>query len=220
METKSTGLGDLEDYLPRIDPGLPKKQRTRAQLLEAAAQLIAQSGTEATTIQGIAARARVTPATFYNHFPSRDAALAALASWVTTRYAERVEASMAGVDDAAVRMMIGNRRFVLLALENRRWALLFLQLGASNPGLYAELRAYPLRDLRLGIKQKRFAVPNEDAALALIDGTINAAMATAATARVPRNYDVAVATVVLRGLGVAADEAAALAKKLLPPLPA
>jgi hypothetical protein len=115
--------------------------------------------------------------------------------------------------------MIGNRRFVLLALENRRWALLFLQLGASNPGLYAELRAYPLRDLRLGIKQKRFAVPNEETALALIDGTINAAMATAATARVPRHYDVAVATVVLRGLGVATDEAAALAKRPLPPLP-
>src|SRR5574338_1447340 len=135
MDKPSSGLGDLLHYLPPIDPKLPKKERTRAQLLEAAVHVLAARGVEATTIQEIAERARVTPATFYNHFPSKDDVLGAIASWVAERLTDRVQTSMAEVTDGAHRMSIGNRRFVLLAMETPGWALLLIQLGATNPDM-------------------------------------------------------------------------------------
>lgn len=219
MENASSGLGDLLHYLPPIDRKLPKKERTRAQLLEAAVHVLAARGVEATTIQEIAERARVTPATFYNHFPSKDDVLGAIASWVAERLTDRVQASMVEVTDGAHRMSIGNRRFVLLAMETPRWAMLLIQLGATNPDMAAKIRAHAAADLRLGIKQKRFKVPSEEAGLDLINGTINAAMITAALGGAPKHHDIAVSTAVLRGLGMADDDAAALAKRPLPPLP-
>ena len=172
MEPSSRGLGDLLDHLPPIDPKLPKKERTRAQLLEAAVHVLAVKGVEATTIQDIAERARVTPATFYNHFPSKDDVLAAIARWVVDRFTERVLASMADVGDGATRMMIGNRRFVQLAVDSPGWAMLLIQLGAADPEMQERIRVHPQADLRLGIKQKTFKVPSEEAALDLINGTI------------------------------------------------
>jgi AcrR family transcriptional regulator len=219
MEPQSNGLGDLLDHVPPIDPKLPKKERTRAQLLEAAVHVLAARGVDATTIQDIAERARVTPATFYNHFASKDEILAAIARWVADRFTDRVVASMAGIDDGATRMMIGNRRFVLLALESPGWSMLLLQLGAKNPATYERIRGYAQADLRLGIKQKSFKVPSEEAALDLINGTINAAMVTASLGRAPKHYDSAISMIVLRGLGMPPEAAATLAKRALPALP-
>src|SRR5574338_234260 len=106
MDKPSSGLGDLLHYLPPIDPKLPKNERTR-----------------------------VTPATFYNHFPSKDDVLGSIGRWVAERLTDRVQTSMAEVTDGAHRMSIGNRRFVLLAMETPGWALLLIQLGATNPDM-------------------------------------------------------------------------------------
>jgi AcrR family transcriptional regulator len=220
MEPSSSGLGDLLHYLPPIDPKLPKKERTRAQLLEAAVHVLAARGVEQTTIQEIAERARVTPATFYNHFPSKDHVLGAVATWVTERFTERVYASMQGVTEAAARMAIGNRRFVQLAMESPKWALLLLQLGPSSPETTAKIRAYALADLELGIKQKVFKVPTKEAGMDLVNGAINSAMVTAALGGAPKHHDIAVAMLVLRGLGMSTEDAAAVARRPLPPLPA
>lgn len=219
MEPSSSGLGDLLDYLPAIDPKLPKKERTRAQLLEAAVHVLAARGVDQTTIQEIAERARVTPATFYNHFPSKDDVLAAIAKWVAERFTERVVASMEGETDGAARMAIGNRRFVLLAMESPKWALLLMQLAATAPATTEKIRTHALADLRLGIKQKQFKVPSEEAGLDLINGTVNAAMVTATLGGAPKHHDIAVATLVLRGLGMTTEQASAIAKRSLPPLP-
>jgi AcrR family transcriptional regulator len=220
MDPSSSGLGELLHYLPPIDPKLPKKERTRAQLLEAAVHVLAARGVEQTTIQEIAERARVTPATFYNHFPSKDDVLGAIAKWVSERFTERVVASMDGVTDGAVRMATGNRHFVLLAMESPRWALLLMQLAAASPATTEKIRAHALADLRLGIKQKKFKVPSEEAGMDLVNGTVNSAMLTAAMGGAPKHHDIAIATLVLRGLGMSSEDAAAIAKRPLPPLPA
>ena len=54
------------------------KPERRAQLLEAAAAIVAEAGTEALTLQAVAARAGVTKPIAYDHFGSREGALIAL----------------------------------------------------------------------------------------------------------------------------------------------
>lgn len=52
-----------------------KKARTRASLARAALQLVAEDGLDATTVEAIAARADVSPRTFFNYFDSKDEAV-------------------------------------------------------------------------------------------------------------------------------------------------
>jgi AcrR family transcriptional regulator len=204
---------------------LPKRERTRLSLLEAAIAVFAERGVEPATIQDIAVAARVATGTFYNHFKSKDELLSALAFWIGDGFCQRIVESYKHVTDAAERMAIGNRRYIQLAIDTPRWALLLQQLVAAAPEAGERIAQYALADLRLGLKQKRFHVTNERAAMDLIGGTISTAMRSVALGQVPAaskriGYDVAVATLVLQGLGMEAGEAAVIAKKPLPPVPA
>lgn len=63
---------------PRKRPVQERSQRTVDYILEAAAQVFARSGYEATTTNHIAERAGVSIGTLYEYFPSKDALLVAL----------------------------------------------------------------------------------------------------------------------------------------------
>jgi hypothetical protein len=74
------------------------------------------------------------------------------------------------------------------------------------------------------LKQKRFRITHERAALDLIAGTVGAAMRSVAIGDLPAaarrgGYDSAVATLVLQGLGMSSSEASSVARKPLPPVP-
>ena len=61
-------------------PGLRelKKKRTRATIVDVAAQLCAQHGYENTTVDQIAAAADISPRTFSRYFPSKEAVIGAI----------------------------------------------------------------------------------------------------------------------------------------------
>ncbi|HKU39825.1 MAG TPA: helix-turn-helix domain-containing protein [Polyangiales bacterium] len=225
MDSTSSPLGALPGYLLRGSGRLPKRERTRLGLMEAAVAVFAERGVEATTIQDIALAARVATGTFYNHFKAKEELLSALALWVGEGFCQRIVQSYASIADGAERMAIGNRRYVRLAIESPRWALLFLQVNAAAPEASAELEKYALADLRLGVKQQRFRISHERAALDLISGAITFGMRTVALGHapskraVPGGYDSAVATLILQGLGMASDEAISLAHRPLPAMP-
>jgi AcrR family transcriptional regulator len=206
----------LRDALRDDGERAPKRERTRRQLLEAAADTVWSHGLAGTTIQRIATTAGVATATVYNHFRTRDEILHALGAWVAEALCERIADSCAGVASGAERMAIGNRRWLWLAAESPRWALLVRDLAGAVPDSIEAIARYPLADLRTGVRQKHFRVASEAAAMDMIQGTILRAMITIATGRAAAHHDVAIATTVLRGLGMAPDAAAAAAKVRLP----
>lgn len=57
-----------------------KKARTRAAIARAALHLVAEDGLQATTVEAIAARADVSPRTFFNYFDSKDEAVVHLST--------------------------------------------------------------------------------------------------------------------------------------------
>jgi AcrR family transcriptional regulator len=68
-----------------------KKLRTRATLIEAAAELCLRQGFDNTTVDQIAAAADVSPRTFSRYFPTKDAVVAAIADEMDTYIAGALE---------------------------------------------------------------------------------------------------------------------------------
>lgn len=202
-----------------LDAAGGKSERTQAALARAAVQVFCARGLAAATVQEIAQVAGMTAATVYNHFPSKEALVERVALVLAQSLCRAIADSQQAVADGAERMAIGQRRYVGLAAEAPAWALLLLEVMAASPGVADGIRAYPLADLRLGVRQKRFRVPNEAAALDLIQGACAQAMRRVALGGAAARHDVAIATMVLRALGMDLVEAAEVAKRPLPPLP-
>lgn len=207
------------NYESTLNLSTTKRERTRAQLIDAATRVFAARGFEAASIQEIAAVAGVANGTFYNYFPTKEAVLEAAAVHYGVSYCERISASCRPVADGAERMAIGGRRYMLLALEHPDMARFLLSVAAASPVWDERIRPYILADLMLGIRQKRFDVASKDAAMDLIAGTNIAAIRSLLAGTVGRGHVTAAAASILRGLGMAPDEADAVARRPLPPLP-
>jgi AcrR family transcriptional regulator len=194
------------------------RARTRALLLDAALRVFARDGVDA-AIHQIANEAGVANGTFYNYFRSREELLEAAGVRLTERFHREVATSRAGVADPAERVAIGCRRFILQALADPTWGAAVLRVWGA--AAVRQLRADdPLRaDLRAGRRRRRFRYASETAALDLVQGAVLAGMRSILEQRASEEHAAAVAGLVLQGLGVDGNEADAIARRPLPPLP-
>lgn len=204
-------------FLSRTSGG-PKKERTSSQLLHAAVRVFVERGIDAATMQEVAQAAGVSTATLYNHFATKDELVQRLASTLAGTLCVAIDESYSHITDGAERMALGQRRYIQLARESPAWTLLLLDVMVAVPSVMALIESYPLADLRIGLRQKKFRVPSEAAALDAITGICSNAMRRVALGRAPANHDVACASLVLRALGVPPEEASAVARRPLPPL--
>ncbi|SFM30715.1 transcriptional regulator, TetR family [Variovorax sp. OV329] len=210
----------LSAGLLSLPPGLPKRERTRAQLVDSAIKVFSVRGVAAGTIQEIADVAGMTTGTVYNHFKTKEEVLSDVALRLATTLCTRITESQQGVKEGAERMAIGGRRYAWLAEVAPQWALLMLDVAAAAPELLVHIREYVLADLRLGVKQKAFRIASEEAAMDLINGTGTHAMRTIALGLAPPTHGADVAACVLRGLGVPHEKAEEIARRPLPDFPA
>jgi len=194
------------------------RARTRALLLDGALRVFARKGAGAAAIQEITAEAGVANGTFYNYFRNRDELIEAASARLAERFFEDITASAASVTDPAQRVAIGSRRFVLRAVGDPTWARALLRVWGSTPLLHAHTATPVLADIRAGRRRGRFAVKSEAAAVDLVQGSVVAGMRTVLEGRAGEEHASAVASLVLRGLGVASAEADAIAHRPLPSL--
>ena len=193
------------------------RARTRAALLDAAVRVFARKGAGAAAIHEITAEAGFANGTFYNYFRTREELLDAASDRLAGRFHAAIGASYTGVGDAAERVAIGSRRFVLHALHDPTWGAAILRVWASSTA-GSRTAAPLLADLRAGRRARRFRFASEDAAADLVQGAVLAGMRTVLERRAGEEHAAAVAALILRGLGLAAAEAEAIARKPLPPL--
>jgi len=203
---------------PPAGAALPKRERTRRDLMRAALAVLNERGVAAATVQEMAAAAGVANGTFYNHFATREALFEAIVVWLVDSYCRHIDESYAHIEDGAERMAIGNRRYVLFAHDSPDWTGLMLGLVDAGAPLAQHVWPYARADLLLGMRQGRFRPVNERAAADLIQGTVMHAMRRVHAGDAGRAHAIATAITVLRGLGMDYDEAAEVARRPLPPL--
>jgi AcrR family transcriptional regulator len=194
------------------------RARTRSLLLDAAVRVFARKGAGAAAIHEIAAEAGVANGTFYNYFRTREELVEAASIRLAEVLDRDIAVSRSAVDDFAERVAIGCRRFIAKAEHDRTWSAALLRVWASSPILKMQAAAGLLADLRGGRRRGRFRFANEQAAIDLVQGTVLSGMRTVLDGHADARHGSLVAALVLRGLGVAADEADDIAERPVPAL--
>ena len=144
---------------PEVGAARPRKrERTHAQLVDAALRVIARKDAAALSILELAHEASVSHGTVYNYFRTREEIVEAVALRLADDLAEQQSRMFAGLEGGAVHLTLAVRSFILRAAEDHAWGLVFLRVSAAaarlghsdppdagKPAQGAEGRSLPLR---------------------------------------------------------------------------
>ena len=200
---------------PTVKPRHGKRARTRQQLLDATLRVLARAGSGGLSIQDITAEAGLANGTFYNYFRSREEIVEATVVPLIQRLVQRV-AGDGPIEDPAQRLAIGVRAFISNAVADPTWAAALLRIWGAGPSLPRRAGARVLSDLRAAQKKRRLRIPDEGAALDLIQGTVIASIRSVIEGSAGAERGAEIAALLLRAFGMSAREANALANAPLP----
>lgn len=136
-----------------------KRARTREALLQAGMAVVAERGVSTLAIGEVAHRAGVVAGTFYNHFPTREDFVAALAEHLASDVTLGVEQVRALEGDPAGRVALAILGLVRRARADPEFAAAFAQFLARVPSFAERLRALAEDTVRDGVRHGRFTVP-------------------------------------------------------------
>jgi AcrR family transcriptional regulator len=203
---------------PPADRHTRRRERTRRRLLDAARALFARQGIDNTRINEITDEADVGFGSFYNHFNSKEAIVEAVLAETLAAQGAAIDAVTAELEDPAEVVAAAHRTFVNLARSDPDWGWLVIRLDLSLS--LEALGPFARRDLERGIRAGRFHVPNKRVALFASGGALRGVMRDVLDGHAPKNADRLHAEGVLRMLGLTAEDAAEVARRPLPDLPA
>jgi len=198
------------------EAGSKRRMRMRAILVDAALQLFADKGVDATTIDEIVVLAGVAKGTFYNYFTDRSDIARAVAAAIRHEFNAAVAELNEGIADPAVRVSRGVRLFMALVARDPVKASMLARIYDRGAAIDAQGNEHLLGDIRDGVAQGKFVIPGEVAAVHHVVGLGTIAMRHLLDAGVePHNltgerYARDITTVLLRGLGVAETEIGAV----------
>lgn len=202
-------------------PDLIPLNQARRRIHAAAMKLFAERGVTKVNISELAAAAGMARGTIYSHVPDVDGLFEEVAVQLAREMTERVVTGFAGVADPARRLAIGVRQYVRRAHEEPLWGRFMSRFGLSPALMEALLASDPASDLEAGIASGRYRVDPAQlpAMVGLLSGGTLAAMLPVLDGRSTwRDAGSDTAELLLVALGLARDDARAIARDELPPL--
>jgi AcrR family transcriptional regulator len=193
--------------------------QARRRIHAAAMQLFAERGVTKVNISELAAAAGMARGTIYSHVPDIDGLFEDVAGQLAREMTERVVSGFAGVADPAQRLAIGVRQYIRRAHEEPSWGRFMSRFGLSPAVMRAVMSSEALRDFEVGVASGRYRVKPAQlpAMVALLAGSTLAAMQPVLDGHATwREIGSDTAELLLRALGIEADEAQRLARGELP----
>ncbi|MBO3676219.1 TetR/AcrR family transcriptional regulator [Streptomyces sp. NEAU-YJ-81] len=195
-----------------------RRAATRQALIRAARQILAESGDTSVSIQAIADRADVGFGSFYNHFESKAALFDEAVFDALDEYGRAIDERLEGIDDPAERVAFGVRLSARMARTHPEIMRILRHRGLGHIHSDRGLSPRALDDLKTGAASGRFTFPSPEIALSALGGSL-LALLDLHLAQPDANGDeaaAAMAEMMLRMLGVPADEALDIADRPLP----
>lgn len=193
-----------------------RKTQTRDRLMLAARELLAHRGADATRINEITEAADVGFGSFYNHFGSKEAIVAAVVEAVARELGDTIAATTADFDDPAEVMSIAHRTIIRQAVADPTRGWLMVRLELSHDLVSVTLGPCAIRDLQRGVDEARFVVADQSATLVAIGGALLGTVRAILQGRLCADTDVAHAAAVLQLLGLVPADAFDVASRPLP----
>ncbi|TGK36646.1 TetR/AcrR family transcriptional regulator [Leptospira andrefontaineae] len=182
---------------------LPKRERTRAQIMSAALRLFAVKDAGETSIAEVSAEAEVANGTFYNYFKTKEELLEASALALAEALVEKSAQLIPEITDGAERMAYGGMTFLKKAREDMNWGWALIRVAAAAPRMSEILRAQPLKDMQKAVKAGKFIIESEEAALGLYIGALHYGIRNILEGRAKKySHDIELIALVLRAYGL------------------
>lgn len=185
-----------------------RRARTRAELIEAAENLIRAGGVAELRIGDVAEAADVARASFYSHFESRDDLVEAVVSKVLGDLGDKLTQVQPGHGEIVRDMAVANRRFIRLAYDDAAFVHLLISLQEADR--LFERVTHPFVE-RMLVEAKRttdLPIPDVDATAAFLAGAAISTMRGILNGELGDHADLSHTELVLRLLGVPAEQAA------------
>lgn len=195
---------------------------TQRRIHQAAFRLFAEKGTSQVNILDLAQEAGVARGTIYSNIESMESLFEAVASHLAAEMHERVKKSFDALEDPAQRLANGIRLFIRRAHEDSQWGAFIHKFAMNNSSLREMFTSQATTDLLNGLASGRYRFQQEQllVVMTLISSCVLGSIFLVLEGhRTWREAGADTAELVLRALGVAPDEARALATKELPALP-
>lgn len=141
--------------------GLSKRERTRAQLIDATAELIAKGGADSATVLEITNTAGLASGTFYNYFNDRSEIIAETAIRIIEQISSKINQEGQSESDIAVRLAAGTRRFVDICYGHPIWAWAVLHAVDYLPSLRPQIYRYIGSTVHIGHELGQFSDEDE-----------------------------------------------------------
>jgi AcrR family transcriptional regulator len=184
-----------------------RRERTRAALIEAAQRVMARKGFEATTIADITDEADVALGSFYNHFQSKDDIMRFAALDYMLALADEVDALIAPIADPAEEQAVAWLTVMERSLNEPNFGWFVARNAMASDLIESSFRQRLVRDLKKGVRLKRFEIANVDAVAAAVTGAMLGSITGLLKGDLPRKSIGDVVAVLLAMVGVAMPEA-------------
>jgi AcrR family transcriptional regulator len=158
------------DLARRAEIGREKRARTRAQIVEAGAVLLAERPLEALTVDAVVEAAGVAKGTFYYHFQSMEELAAAVGEKLGESFDELLAPARLGLPDPVARISFGLSRFLEKAIAEPAWARLVVQSAQAPTEFARSVRANLKTDLTDAKAQGRLIVQDVELAADIVMG--------------------------------------------------
>lgn len=194
----------------------------QARIYEAAVRLFAENGTTHASVTELAQAAGLARGTIYNNIENLDKLFEEVATALGDEMYARILASFQATDDPALRLARGMRFFVRRAHEEPHWGRFIVRFAFTASTMRGLLSGPPAGDLGEGLARGRYRFREEQtqSALAFVGSTTLAAMWLVLDGeKTWREAGSDAAEMALRAIGIDPEEARALARADLPPLP-
>lgn len=188
----------------------------------AAMQLFAANGGNQVTVSELAAAAGIARGTVYNNLDAPEQLFESVAAQLADEMHARIVTSFATVEDPVLRLANGCRMFIRRAHEEPHWGRFVNRFSLNNTSLQNLLQSQLLQDVMAGVQAGRYSFRPDQlpGVIAMIAGTVLTSMFLVLEGhRSWRQAGADATELVLRAMGLPADQALALATSELPPLP-
>ena len=202
------------ELVRRAQIGLRLRAKSHAQLIRAARALFAIRPVDTITVDDVTTEAELAKGTFYVHFQHLDDLRAAVADELARELDDLLQPHRTAIADPVERIATGCAAFIRQALHDPAWGGLAARGVWAFPAVVTAARKRLSDDLRAAIAQGRIAPVSAEVGFDIAVGSVLQAMRSASENRLSPSDVPAAVSGVLRGLGVAADEAEQIGRRL------